>query len=511
MSTHNPSSRVAASPGRSFVAPTGEMKWWASTLRRAVYADHAPARALRFALVTPLAHVANLSFDFQAYLYAIFHRRWLSRWTHRILFPVITAATMATLMRAHEGLGIALSGGMVAWYVVQARYNRMPALAVVMAGLGTATALAGYIWHRATVGASAWLHPGVGVLTLSFLVALSHAGEPDVPPRTSGEDRWVPMGAFFRRRPLAALGRSAVSIASGTLNEVWGAWRLYPVMVAGVLWRLGIDREHHTRLQDHIRRAIETGDPAVDHVGTGNGDDALDPYARRATPAPDDDETAPGQAPEKADLGALVARIRSDLDRGDWRHERTRTGVSVYSHRGLDAPVVGYRTVVEVDARAAEIAAYLGPGLLDAFAEMNHLYVDGHVLLERDGRRVVRTRFSMPGPMAGREFVHLLHVAQVASNEYVVAYLGVEGDPLPAVSDGYVRCPVYASGQRITERADGTTRVEHLMVYELSGGVPRWAQNHLFHRGHVDAYLREWRGLVERFGAAAGDEGAAPS
>ena len=30
------------------------------------------------------------------------------------------------------------------------------------------------------------------------------------------------------------------------------------------------------------------------------------------------------------------------------------------------------------------------------------------------------------------------------------------------------------------------------MTYDLVGAVPSWAQNALFHKGHVDAYAEEW-------------------
>jgi len=480
---------------RSYAPPTPEMRFWAKALRPVVYGDHRLGRSLRFVLVTPLAHFANLSFDFQAYLYAVFHRRALVRWTHRLFIPLITTGTMATVMGLHQTLGLVFALGLVAWYAVQGLYNRMAGLAAVMVALGATAAAGAYAWSRAGGVGPWWYHPALWVVVLSAVMTLSHAAEPDVPPRTNGGDRWVPIGVFFRERPVVALLRSTLAFFSGTLNEIWGAWRLFPVLVAHAMWRHGYQPRHYRALQSHVQLALQSGNPGIDHVGQGGG---RQPGAIPAGPATIDHRRT-GPDPEETDVEALVARIEADLDHPAWRRERSRDGVTVFSNGGLDAPVVGFRTVVEVDAPPEEVTRFLGPGLLDAFSKMNELYVDGTVLLELNEGQVVRTRFAMPGPMNGREFVHVLHVAEVSPDQRIVAYLGVDGPSLPPPTDGFVRCPVYPSGQRITRLPGGRSRVEHLMVYELAGAVPRWAQNHLFHQGHVGAYEKEWRGLIEHY------------
>jgi START domain len=205
------------------------------------------------------------------------------------------------------------------------------------------------------------------------------------------------------------------------------------------------------------------------------------------------------------DPAELAATMDRQLDTAKWREHARCDGVTVYSASDLDCPFVGFRTVTEHRGIEPEaIVAYLGPGLLDAFAEMNAQYVDGQELRPADARgvSVVRTAFAMPGPLADREFVHALFTRREGGDRWFVGYLSVDDDDLGPVADGFVRCPIYPSGQRITRLPSGVVRVEHLMVYDLAGGIAPWVQNTVFHRGHVGAYLTEWRTLGDRLHAA---------
>ena len=198
----------------------------------------------------------------------------------------------------------------------------------------------------------------------------------------------------------------------------------------------------------------------------------------------------------------LVDEIIRQLDDAPWKLERERDGVAVYSCGSLPCPVVGFRTVTFHEATIDELFAFLGDGLLDAFSQMNERWVEGCEIKRIDDKtRIVRTSFSMPPPLANREFVHVLHLAEPGSGTRVIAYRSIDDDPdLPPVQEGYVRCPIYPSGQRLTEMEDGRVRVEHLMVYDLAGSIRPFIQNVVFHRGHVAAYHAEWSKLVERFG-----------
>src|SRR5437762_4284151 len=85
-----------------FVEPTQEMLFWTGRLRWIVEAPERRTsrlgRAIAVALVAPLAHCANLSLQFQSYLYDIFHQSWTARVGHAVCMPLICVMTVAALL-----------------------------------------------------------------------------------------------------------------------------------------------------------------------------------------------------------------------------------------------------------------------------------------------------------------------------------------------------------------------------------------------------------------------------
>jgi hypothetical protein len=204
-----------------------------------------------------------------------------------------------------------------------------------------------------------------------------------------------------------------------------------------------------------------------------------------------------------ADLARSVA---SQLDTTQWQAANNSGPIRVFSSTELPTPVRGYRTVSEPKADARSVAEFLGTRMLDAFAVLNERFAFAETLVESPW--IVRTGFTMPPGFKSREFVHSV-VRHIDNGVHFVMYGVVDETDLPAPRDGFIRCPMYLSGQRITPLREFGCRVEHLMIYELGGLVPRWAQNSIFHRGHVDAYVKEWSRLLEHFDN--GGAHAAPS
>ena len=192
---------------------------------------------------------------------------------------------------------------------------------------------------------------------------------------------------------------------------------------------------------------------------------------------------------------ALTECVLERLALPGWTLASEREGVAVWFHRALPDPIVGYRTVTEHPMPAAAMTTFLGARLLGAFSRMNARYAFGDVLATEP--LVVRTGFSMPIGFKPREFVHRLAVTPVSDAVTVIAYGPADERGLAEPRPGYLRCPIFPSGQRITALGERACRVEHLMTYALAGSVPRWAQNTLFHRGHVQAYHQEWRALAD--------------
>ncbi|MFC1669950.1 START domain-containing protein [Spirochaetota bacterium] len=204
------------------------------------------------------------------------------------------------------------------------------------------------------------------------------------------------------------------------------------------------------------------------------------------------------------DRQKLVKTIIDQLDSDHWKLELEKNGVTVFSSDKLNCPFIGFKTVTCHTAERKIMISFLGKNILKAMERMNHRYIDGEIVRKIDETDVrisyiVRTAFTMPLFIKNREFMHLLHVEEVDKDTSIIAYHSVDDDFLPSPYSGFIRCPIYPSGQRITALGKGKVRVEHMMVYDLAGNISPWVQNKLFFPGHVRAYLREWQALIDIF------------
>jgi hypothetical protein len=63
--------------------------------------------------------------------------------------------------------------------------------------------------------------------------------------------------------------RVALFLVWGTLNEWWAAMRLLPYNVLWLLFRAGYAKPVRDRVLGNVRRALDSGNPALDYVGVG--------------------------------------------------------------------------------------------------------------------------------------------------------------------------------------------------------------------------------------------------
>lgn len=199
---------------------------------------------------------------------------------------------------------------------------------------------------------------------------------------------------------------------------------------------------------------------------------------------------------------SCAAELVRQLDTIAWTPGLDDGAVQVFFSDHTGAGVRGYRTVTHHDASLEVVAAFLGHGILSAFKTLNARFAFGETLV--DDPWIVRTGFTMPTGFSSREFVHALIEHRLDAHTHIVAYMPVDESGLPAPRDGFLRCPIFPSGQRITQLDDGRTRVEHVMTYWLGGRIGPWVQTHVFHRGHLGAYQQEWTRMVEHFAKAVG-------
>jgi len=221
---------------------SGFIRWWA------------------IATVTPSTNVTGLNLPYQAYLDAIFHRTWLARVGHAVCMPIIVTA----LLGATSPL---IGGGVLAvWWAYWAltwRDGRWGRCSLALAG-GLSAVASLVPWSRVT-----WV---LVALVGSLLQAASHALEP-LPPRVTRSAHWVPIGKYLLEGPgrVRRLGHLAAQAVFGTVDELVASPRLLPVLLLRLLWLTGHDAARRREALDLARRAIASGNPALDYIGTGGG------------------------------------------------------------------------------------------------------------------------------------------------------------------------------------------------------------------------------------------------
>ena len=236
-----------------------------------------PARAWGVIAVAPFAHITFFSLSYQAYLYDVFHQTRAARFWHQLCMPLINLMIMAALapiavlgVRGSNIYALLLLG----WYLVQAIIDRLLLWGLVMIPLVGALLFGAELYLRATARAGLLASPWLWMAVLSLIQAVSHTSEARLPPRVTASARWKTIGEFLANPPgglLVGLLRLAAQVVWGTLAEFWASPRLFPYGVLAQLRRRGYARQRFGGLDDQIRRAIASGQPAVDFIGSGGG------------------------------------------------------------------------------------------------------------------------------------------------------------------------------------------------------------------------------------------------
>ena len=281
-------------PAEIWVEPTAQQWAWARRFPRAFAPRPEEERGLAAwfgrATVVPSTNVTYLSLQYQSYLNDIFHLRWPARAVHFVCMPVITALVLAALHPLQVG-GVhgSLVGtiALAAWWLIWAVRERL-------VGWGVAcTAWAGAIYAGAVALASSSslaptfapagapsLTPLAWALGLAFVQAASHAPEPRLPPRVTRSPHWIGTTAYLLGHADAprTLGARAVRLLHlievgvyGPIDELIASPRLAPIQVLEVMWLLGYAPATRAAWKALSARAIASGNPAIDYIGTGGG------------------------------------------------------------------------------------------------------------------------------------------------------------------------------------------------------------------------------------------------
>jgi hypothetical protein len=271
---------IAGLDAAMWVPPSRGQLFW---LRRAP-ALFAPARGTgrglarwwAIATVAPGTNVTGLNLAYQSYLNHVFHRTRLARVGHAACMPVIVTALLALLYPVHGTLPGALA--LAAWWAYWAVRERDPVWGGCAVGLAAALyPLAQALGQLGAAGPSPLAQPWAWLLLAGALQAGSHILEP-LPPRVTRSVHWIApaeylLGRAGHRNPPGTAARRAGQLAAqavfGTVDEIVASPRLLPVLLLELLWLLGHDPVRRAAWRALSARAIASGNPALDYIGTG--------------------------------------------------------------------------------------------------------------------------------------------------------------------------------------------------------------------------------------------------
>jgi hypothetical protein len=271
---------IAGLDAAMWVPPSRGQLFW---VRRAP-ALFAPARGTgrglarwwAIATVAPGTNVTGLNLAYQSYLNHVFHRTRLAKAGHVACMPVIVTALLAMLYPVHATLPGALA--LAAWWAYWAVKERDLVWGGCAVALAAALcALAQALGRLGAAGPPGVAQPWAWLLLAGVLQAGSHILEP-LPPRVTRSVHWVAPAEYLLGRPgrrnrpgtvLRRAGQLTAQAAFGAVDEIVASPRLLPVLLLELLWLLGHDPVRRTAGRALSDRAIASGNPALDYIGTG--------------------------------------------------------------------------------------------------------------------------------------------------------------------------------------------------------------------------------------------------
>lgn len=231
-----------------------------------------------------MTQLTFFSFDLQAFLFLVFHRRKLAVFGHAIfmttgnlfLMAWLRQFTIATTIAGPLDAALLYVLVLLTWYGIVAFGARLRAwfavtLPVVWMLYAASLPLA-TIFRETLHISAAW-----GVVVSALLVALSHGAEHFLPPRTVHPWRWTRVRDYWDAPELSVGARVmrllhlTLILVIGTGAEAWASLRLMHYNWLMLMMRLGYAPERYAQLQHWTEQAWATGQPALDFVGTGGG------------------------------------------------------------------------------------------------------------------------------------------------------------------------------------------------------------------------------------------------
>lgn len=291
-----------------FHPPSDEATWWVSHAPWLVApAEGQPSllsRMVGVIVVAPFTQFTLFSYELQAFLFEIFHQTRIARIGHFIFGIAVNYFLMAGLLHVTPLTGLPLpefigslrgadlyAGTLMIWYALMAKHTRMYLWGILMMPMVLLLLYAAGFFpkmvemlHLNTLSLPLWNislgSPWLWMWVSAFMIALSHAPEPKLPPRVTESLYWKSIPEYIlgtsdeqlsRGTQLFRVFRVFLQSIWGTLDELWASPRLMPYNILMLMFRFGYRSEEANRLQGYVQKALASGNPALDYVGIGGG------------------------------------------------------------------------------------------------------------------------------------------------------------------------------------------------------------------------------------------------
>jgi hypothetical protein len=202
---------------------------------------------------------------------------------------------------------------------------------------------------------------------------------------------------------------------------------------------------------------------------------------------------AAGDALEQTAINALA-------ESGGWPPGKSGPGWQIRTGYLRSVPMRVYRGDIDLPASPAAVATLLADQMVERLGEWNKEFRDGQVVrVLRNGPTdrawLVQVRYATPMPLADREYLYWLR-RHDRPDGIVITYQSVD-EPVP-VPKGAVRAILAGTVHRCVATPTGT-RLEHLLIGDLGGLLPRWVQNEVLRGGVFTAQIRDALALRKLF------------
>ena len=234
-------------------------------------------------LVAPMTQFSFFSFDLNAHLFLVMHTSIVAKISHFFMIAVNFFFMMinAHLFSAFHGIAASdttthpLANGatfyavcLMIWYSIISFQEGLHLWGAISIALVSA------LWRGVTLSLQegAWfadpMYAIAGCFVSAFIISIGHSAEEYVPPRFNFTEGWMKTIDHVGRNFIYC---STVQVLGGTFSEMAASARLMPYNVLFLMFRLGYQPEKWTMFNERAKKAWESGNPALDYIGTGGG------------------------------------------------------------------------------------------------------------------------------------------------------------------------------------------------------------------------------------------------